>query len=358
MSSYTTSRTRLFIALLSVLLFGLAAYSLSHGALPTDFADIFAALPQSFAHFFGLGANPDPPQLVLVLAEIRIPRLFLAILVGAGLAMCGAVMQGLFRNPMADPGLLGVSSGAALGAVLSIVLGQQLFAVSLRASALGAWLLPLMAFAGGALSILVVHRLSVLNGKTDIATMLLAGIAVNAITGALIGLLSYLAAAEQLRGILFWGLGSLEGVERHKILICLLLTLPVLAWLPRYAAALNANLLGEREAQHLGIDMEKVKQRLILLVALVVGSLVSLSGIIGFVGLVVPHLVRLIIGPDHRILLTTAALSGAILLLATDLVARSVVAPAEIPIGIITALLGAPFFLYLLVRASRNKAVT
>jgi len=318
-----------------------------------------SVLPESLKAIFTTGNNVatnDPAtnsQLVMVLAEIRIPRLLLGFIVGAGLAICGTVMQGLFRNPMADPGLLGVSSGAALGAVLTIVLGNRLFAPLMPS--IGAWLLPAMAFAGSLICMFVVHRLSMINQKTDIATMLLAGIAVNAITGAVIGLLSYIADDTQLRDLIFWSLGSLEITDWSKLLVAMVFIIPALMVIPRYGHSLNANLLGESEAGHLGIDMEKVKRQLIVLVALVVGIAVSLSGIIGFVGLVVPHLLRILIGPDHRLLLPASALFGATLLIGADIVARTAVAPAEIPIGIITAILGGPFFLWLLVQFHRAR---
>ena len=382
MPSYATSRRRATLALLAALLLAVAAYSLTSGVISTSLWEVVSALPDALAVMFSLDRSAAPrastPQLAMILAEIRIPRLLLGLMVGAGLAICGAVMQGLFRNPMADPGLLGVSSGAALGAVLTIVLGGALFDMlgsmlggmlgdplgdPLGAPALwpieaiGPWLLPAMAFAGGVASILVVHRLSVVNGKTDIATMLLAGIAVNAITGAGIGLLSYIADDAQLRDLIFWSLGSLEITDRRKLLVALVFIIPALLWLPRYAPALNANLLGEREAGHLGVEMEKIKRQLIVLVALVVGISVSLSGVIGFVGLVVPHLIRILTGPDHRLLLPASALFGATLLIGADIVARTAVAPAEIPIGIITAILGGPFFLWLLMRFHHARSV-
>ncbi len=334
-------------------------YSLTSGVISTGVREVILHTPAALAAIFSshgglVGASPAVDgQLVMILAEIRIPRLLLGLVVGAGLAICGAVMQGLFRNPMADPGLLGVSSGAALGAVLTIVLGGEL--LGRLAVPLGIWLLPAMAFVGGLLSIFVVHRLSMVNRKTDIATMLLAGIAVNAITGAVIGLLSYIADDAQLRDLIFWSLGSLEITDWRKLLVAMVCIIPALLWLPRYGNALNANLLGESEAAHLGIEMEKVKRQLIILVALVVGISVSLSGVIGFVGLVVPHLMRILLGPDHRLLLPASALFGATLLIGADIVARSVAAPAEIPIGIITAILGGPFFLWLLVRFHRAR---
>ncbi len=359
--SYSKSRRRATLALLAALLLAVSVYSLSSGAIPSGLTEVLLRLPAALAAILSpLPVSPDGDaaadrQLVMILAEIRIPRLLLGLICGAGLAICGAVMQGLFRNPMADPGLLGVSSGAALGAVLSIVLGGALFGSVMPAAA--PWLLPGTAFAGGLASIFVVHRLSVVNGKTDIATMLLAGIAVNAITGAVIGLLSYIADDAQLRDLIFWSLGSLEITDWRKLLVAVAFILPALALLPRYGNALNANLLGESEAGHLGIDMEKVKRQLIVLVALVVGIAVCLSGVIGFVGLVVPHLIRLLTGPDHRLLLPASALFGATLLIAADIVARTAVAPAEIPIGIITAILGGPFFLWLLLRFHRARSL-
>lgn len=355
LTSYSANRRRAVLCLLSALLLMVAAYSLSSGAIPTGLWEVVARLPAVWAHLL----PPHPPdqaaadQLVMVLAEIRLPRLLLGVIAGAGLAVCGALMQGLFRNPMADPGLLGVSSGAALGAVLTLVLGG---AWSARLP-LATWLLPVTAFGGGLVSIFIVHRLSVVGGKTDIATMLLAGIAVNAIAGAAIGLLSYIADDVQLRNLIFWSLGSLQITDWRKLAVALAVIVPALLVLPRYGNALNANLLGESEAGHLGIDMEKVKRQLIVGVALVVGILVSLSGVIGFVGLVVPHLIRILTGPDHRLLLPASALFGAALLTAADIVSRTAVAPAEIPIGIITALLGGPFFLYLLVRFHRTRSL-
>jgi iron complex transport system permease protein len=341
------------LSLLALLLVVISLYSLTSGVISSSFGDVLLVLANGLGSLFSSTESGNNDQLSLIVFQIRIPRLLLGILVGAGLAICGTVMQGLFRNPMADPGLLGVSSGAALGAVLIIVLGLSWFGSLLHA--IGSWLLPLMAFAGGLTSIVVVYQLSKSNNRTDVPTMLLAGIAVNAIAGAFIGLLSYIADDTQLRDLIFWSLGSLEVTNWWKLAIGMALTLPAIVCIPFYANALNANLLGENEARHLGIDMEDVKKRLIILIALVVGVSVSLSGIIGFVGLVVPHLLRIMIGPDHRLLLPASALFGASLLVAADIIARSIVAPAEIPIGIITAILGGPFFLWLLVRFHKAR---
>ena len=333
----------------------MALYSLKSGAVDSGFADTFGALfnLMGLTGFSGEGAASE--RLGLIMGHIRIPRLILGILVGAGLAISGTVMQGLFRNPMADPGLLGVSSGAAVGAVAAIVLGLTFFGQWY--AQLGPWLLPVMAFSGSLLSLLLVYRLARVNNRIDIPTMLLAGVAVNAISGSLIGLLSYIADDTQLRDLIFWSLGSLEITDWTRLGIAAVLMVPCSIAILFYADALNANLLGENEARHLGIDIDRVKLELIVLVAMVVGIAVALSGVIGFVGLVVPHLLRLLVGPDHRLLLPAAALFGASLLVMADVIARTLVAPAEIPIGIITALLGGPFFLWLLVRYQRRQSL-
>lgn len=336
---------------LGVGLVGVGLVSLRVGAIGGGFGEVLGSLPGAVGVLvFGVGEG-EVSRLVFVLAEIRIPRLLLGAVVGAGLALCGGVMQGLFRNPMADPGLLGVSSGAALGAVGWIVLGGEVA----EAWVGSAWVLPVMAFGGAVGCLVVVYRLSLVYGRTDIATMLLAGIAINAIIGALIGLLSYVADDNALRAMVFWSLGSLAVTDWGRLGVVLVVLVPALGVLLRYGNALNANLLGESEAEHLGIAMERVKRQLICLVALVVGVAVSVTGIIGFVGLVVPHLVRIVLGPDHRVLLPAAAIFGAILLVGADMVARSVAAPAEVPIGMITAMLGGPFFLWLLVRFHRGR---
>ncbi len=283
-----------------------------------------------------------------VLLAIRLPRACLAVLVGAALAVAGASLQGLFRNPLADPGLIGVSTGAALGAAVVIVLGGTL-SLGVYAGLLDL-LLPLAAFGGGLLTTLLVYRIASREGRTEVATMLLAGIAFNAIAAAAIGLLIFLSDDQALRDLNFWLLGSLGGVTWDRLLVAApLMLLPALA-LPLLARPLNGLLLGETEALHLGFDVERVKRLAILLTALAVGASVALTGVIGFVGLVVPHLVRLTLGPDHRLLLPASALLGAILLLLADLLARTVVLPAELPIGILTSCVGGPFFLWLLLR--------
>ena len=281
-----------------------------------------------------------------VLMSIRLPRTFLGVLSGAALAVSGAALQGLFRNPLADPALIGVSTGAALAAVGAIVLGAGLTTLS----AFNALLLPVSAFSGGLLATWLVYRIASREGRTDVATMLLAGVAVNAIASAGIGLLVFVSTEQQLRDLSFWLLGSLGGITGSRILAVTPLLLCALVTLPFLARHLNALLLGEREAQHLGFHVERTKRLIVALAALATGASVALTGVIGFIGLVVPHLVRLMIGPDHRTLLPAVILLGASLMLVADLVARTVVLPAELPIGILTSCVGGPFFLWLLIR--------
>ncbi|ROZ81836.1 iron ABC transporter permease [Pseudomonas neustonica] len=296
-----------------------------------------------------------PTDQVLIIEHIRLPRTLMGILVGATLALTGAAMQGLFRNPLADPGLIGVSSGAAPGAALMIVLGSSLL------SALPSFVLPyatvLGAFAGGVITTWLVYRLGQSVQGTSVASMLLAGIAIAAISGAVIGMLSYLADDAMLRTLTFWNMGSLGSANYQRVAVLALCCALVWWRLPRQAKALNALLLGESEARHLGVDVERVKRELVLLTALGVGACVAAAGLIGFVGLVVPHLVRLLLGADHRRVLPVSMLLGASLLLLADVGARLLIAPAELPLGIITALLGAPFFLALLMRAQRRGGV-
>lgn len=283
-----------------------------------------------------------------VLLAIRMPRVVLAVLVGAALAVTGAAMQGLFRNPLADPGLLGVSSGAALAAVTVIVFG------GLLQGFLGAWLLPAVAFLGGLVVTFFVYTVSTYQGRTEVATMLLAGVAINALAGSGTGLLVFVADDNQLRDITFWSLGSLGGVTWTSLGAAAPFMLAAILLLPQLAGGLNAFLLGESEAGHLGVHTQRTKLAVIFLSAAAVGAAVSVSGIIGFVGLVVPHLIRLAIGPDHRVLLPASVLLGASLLLLADLFARTVVIPAELPIGIVTSLVGGPFFLWLLLRGRQR----
>lgn len=291
------------------------------------------------------------PQFKSILLDIRLPRIMLALLVGAVLASCGVVMQGLFRNALADPSLIGVSSGASLGASLVIVVTAGTLSVSPLA---GLSLVAFGAFTGGFVTTLLVYRVATSTLGTSVATMLLAGIAIGALSGAFNSLLSYFSDNQMLRQISVWQMGNLSGANSTKVILMSAVALCFIVFLPGHIKPLNALLLGESEARHLGINVQQVKRSLILLTALGVGVSVALAGLIGFVGLVVPHIVRLIIGPDHRWLLLASALAGSILLLIADCIARVIVLPAELPTGILTALIGAPFFVALLISQRRT----
>lgn len=313
--------------------------SLATGPMTLDIFNVFVPSQMS-------------PTEQLVLLHIRLPRTLLCLGVGAILALCGAVMQGLFRNPLADPGIIGVSSGAALGAALSMVLLAP-FTLLLPAW-LGASFTSLMAFMGGLITTLVVYQLARTPQGTSVSILLLAGVAIAALSGGILGLLNYLADDQTLRDLTLWQMGSMAQSDPFQLGLVCATAIGLTLLLRRHAHSLNALALGEAEAGHLGINVQALKRKLVLMAAVAVGISVAAVGIIGFVGLVVPHLVRLLVGPDHRRLLPLSALLGAWLLLLADMLARTVAAPAEMPVGIVTALLGAPFFLWLLLKQKRG----
>ena len=313
---------------------------------PTGFTPLGALHALSgFANVDGATARTAESMIIL---DIRLPRTMLGLVVGAALAMSGAVMQGLFRNPLADPGLVGVTAGAGLAAVTVIVLGAGALGAVL--GGLAFYALPLAAFAGGLITTTLLYAIATRQGRTSVATMLLAGIAIAALAGAATGMLIFVSDDQQLRDFTFWTLGSLTGASWEKVWVASAFLVVVIAALPTLAAGLDALLLGEGEARHLGIPVQLVKRLSVFAVAAAVGASVAVAGPIGFIGIVVPHLLRLVIGPRHAGLLPTSALLGAVLLVGADMVARTIVAPAELPIGIVTAILGAPFFLWLLLR--------
>ncbi len=272
-----------------------------------------------------------------VLLEVRLPRIVLGIVAGGGLAIAGAAMQALFRNPLAEPGLMGISLGGAMGAVAAIVLGASGLAGIAPA-----------AFAGSLAATALVYRLG--SRRPGMANLLLAGVAVNAICASVVGFFTYQANDIQLRNLTFWNMGSLAGANWALLAWLAPLVAVLSLLLLRDWRAMNALLLGEREAQHLGFDLKRLRRRLIVLTAMLVGPLVAVTGTIGFVGLVVPHLIRLPLGADHRWLLPNSLVGGAIALTLADWLARLVVIPAELPIGIVTSLVGGPFLLWMLSR--------
>lgn len=274
-----------------------------------------------------------------VLIEVRLPRIVLAVVVGAALALSGAVMQALFRNPLAEPGLVGISLGGAAGAVIAIVLGAD-----------GLWGIAPLAFVGSLIATALAYKLG--TRRPGVANLLLAGVAINAICASVVGFFTYQASDVQLRNLTFWNMGSLAGATWSMLAWIVPLVAVLCALLLRDWRVMNALLLGEREAHHLGFDIRRVRRRLIVLTALLVGPLVAVTGTIGFVGLVVPHLVRLPLGADHRWLLPNTIAGGAMALTLADWLARIVVIPAELPIGIVTSLVGGPFLLWMLTRKS------
>lgn len=325
----------------AALLLASLLFAAQQGAYELQGAAVLRALASALGLIDNGGGDSE-----LVFMHIRLPRLALGVAAGAGLALAGALMQGLFRNPLADPGLIGVSSGAALAAGVTIVLGAQHFPELPRS--LGSWSLVLMAFAGGLLVTALIYGLARGEGGVRVGMMLLAGIAINAMAGAGLGLLSFLATDEQLRNLQFWLLGSLGGARWSAVALVSALCAVALVWGLRLAPGLNAMALGEAQATLLGVPVERLKRHVVLVTALAVGAITATTGIIGFIGLVAPHCVRLIAGPDHRVVLPASALLGASLVVGADALARTVLQPAELPLGVLTAWIGVPFFLVLL----------
>lgn len=328
--------------LLTVLLIALVFSSL--------FGLILGAVNVPVLAFLEISSVSQTYQTILI--HIRLPRVILAACIGALLAMSGAVMQGLFRNPLADPSLIGVTAGASMGGSLMIFFLSSFAPFVLALGGVYASL-PLVSFGailGGLVAVTIVYALANKQQGISVATMLLAGIAITTLAGSVTTLLEFMADNEMLRRISLWHMGGFEGANYQRVSIALLMLLLAAAYFPRCAQSLNILLLGESEARHLGIHVETLKRRLIVVVATCVGISVALAGTIAFVGLIVPHIIRLLIGPDHRYLLPASALTGALLLVVADLLARLILAPAELPVGLVTALIGVPFFISLLRR--------
>ena len=317
----------------------IALISVATGAYPLAVSDIVRILA---------GMEVGNPVASMVLLEVRLPRFLLGFLVGAVLAVCGALLQGLFRNPLADPGLIGVSAGASLAAIAVIVLGGTWLGSWLAFA--GEWALPVAAFVGGSTTVFLAWCIASRAGQATVATLLLAGIAINAVAGAATGLLTFYATDDELRSLTFWTMGSLGHAGWKELAVGAPFMVLALAAALLLARPLDAFLLGESVAGHLGYPVARVKKAAVLVVGLGVGAAVAVSGLIGFVGLVVPHLVRQLLGASHRVVLPFSALVGGTLLVAADSLSRVVVAPAEFPIGLMMALIGGPFFLGLLMR--------
>jgi iron complex transport system permease protein len=348
-------RHRIVFAALGVALVVLVLVSASVGQLQVPLPEILGSLSR---HWNGLvqgigmpwlavpaGPAPAHPSGDATLWVIRFPRTILAVTVGAALGIAGAVMQGVFRNPLAEPAVIGVSTGAAVGACLVIVFGWAF---------LGPLTAVAVAFGTGVLTTLLVYAGARAGGRTEVVTIVLTGIAVNALGGAVIALLVFLGDTQQREQIVFWQLGSLNGTRWQDVAIAVPIVVAATIGCILIARRLDLLALGERQARHLGLDVERLRIGAIALVALLTAAAVAMAGIIAFVGLVIPHVMRMLLGPGHRALLPASALGGAVLLVAADIVARTAVPYAELPIGMITALVGAPFFFWLLRRTRRT----
>ena len=315
--------------------------ALSFGTVAIPLSDTLSSLINSFITI------DSASRADLVIQQIRMPRALLAGMVGALLGICGATTQGLFRNPLADPSLIGVTAGASTGAALTIFFASSLSDIG---GFTGLSLVSIGAFAGGSIAVIIVYKLATNTRGTSVATMLLAGIAITALAASLSNILEFFSDEQMLRRISLWRMGGLDGASYQRVTIIAIFSALILFILPRFSTALNALLLGESEARHLGLSVQSIKLKLILLVAAGVGVSVALAGTIAFIGLIIPHIIRLLIGPDHRYLLPISALGGAILLLISDTIARTIMSPIELPVGLVTAIIGAPFFISLLRR--------
>ncbi len=313
------------------------------------------AFSLSFSEILSTLLNPEENKIYYqVLVDIRVPRVILGVLVGVAFGISGAMMQTLFKNPLADPSIIGVSAGASAGVVIFMLLGN--FLPTLLYDGFLSYLsLPLSAFLGAAITIFAIYKLATIYNKVAVTVMLLAGIAINAMLGALVGLFTYVSTEEELKSFTFWTMGSLADGNMKIILIMIPIVIVTYIFAISKNVELNLMLLGEDEARNSGVNAEKLKKYIILFVSLAIGASVAFCGIIGFIGLVVPHIARLLVGSNHKFYLPLSAILGAFVLLWADSIARIIIAPAELPIGIITALLGAPFFLWLLIKNRQDS---
>ena len=336
--------THLLLSIL--LLFLLATVSLFVGVYDFE-TDVFSILTS----FFDSSVTVSEADWY-ILFDLRLPRIVMGILIGSMLAVSGTCMQGMFKNPLATPDLIGITSGATLFAAVSIVLGGVLKAFI--PESLHFYLLSLMAFVGSLLTMLLVYKIATVNGKTNVVMMLLSGVAITAIGFAFTGFLIYLSKEEELRDLTFWNLGSLAGATWMKNALLLAVLLLSYFFLLGKGKSLNALMLGENDAKHLGVQVEKIKKQIVVFTALMVGTTVAFAGTIGFVGLVIPYILRLLFKSNYQLILPLSAVFGSILLVVADTISRTIVAPSEIPIGILTAMLGAPVFILILIENKKS----
>jgi len=338
--------SKLFLLILVLILFIVSFISIGFGPVSISIEQILDIV----LYKLGILADQSAPSFNLthesVLWDIRMPRVLLGILVGLGLGCSGAILQGLFRNPLVDPGFIGVSSGAAVGAMVTIMFSAtiSLYFIDFFIP----FMLPILAMSGAFITTMLIYRMSKVSNKTNIMAMLLSGIAINALSGSIIGLFVSISSDSELRSFTFWTLGGLDNASWNIVGISSLFILTSFFTIYVIRKQLDIFMLGDAEAQHLGVNVESLKKKIILIASIMVGISVSFCGMIGFIGLVTPHIIRLFIGPKHKYLIPGAALLGAILLVFSDLIAKTIIAPAQLPIGVVTSSIGAPFFIWLI----------
>ncbi|WP_240181721.1 iron ABC transporter permease [Nocardioides sp. 616] len=337
-----TNRT-LVLGVLGVALLASMVFAAGAGQLHISAGEVVGSL----LHKVGIdaGSLPSHPQGESSLWRIRFPRIAMAVMVGAALGVAGAVMQGVFGNPLAEPGVVGVSAGAALAASAVIVFDVV---------ALGSWTLPVGAFLGGLVTTIAVYLLSRQNGRTEVVTLVLTGVAINAMAGGALAFLMFLGDTSAREEIVFWQLGSLNGARVEQVLVTAPLAVAGIAVSLVLARRLDLLALGDKGARHVGVNVERLRMTCIVVVAVLTAAAVAFAGIIAFVGLIIPHLMRMVVGPGHRALVPASALGGAVLLVLADLWARTAIAYADLPIGMLTSVVGGPVFFWLLRRARRT----
>lgn len=323
--------TKKFLFYVTLILLITVFLSIENGAAEASFLDLFVLEDNNLNNY--------------VLLNIRLPRLAMGLIVGAALSICGASMQGLFRNPLADPGLIGITSGATLAVGVLIVLFP-----SFLSGIFGLYALSLAAFFGAMITAIIITVIASKSSQLSIVHVLLCGIAINAIAGSLTGLLTYFSNDDQLRTLTFWTMGSISGSMWSQVIVCTSLVFPCLFIINRCAIGLNLLSLGEESAVYVGLNYHQLKLCILITVSITVGACVAVSGFIGFIGLVVPHIIRQFVGPNHKTLLPLSALLGSTLLVLSDLMARLIIAPAEMPVGLITSTIGGPIFLFMVIK--------
>ncbi|MAV64920.1 MAG: iron ABC transporter permease [Pelagibacteraceae bacterium TMED124] len=344
------SKNKLFILALSSILIILSILSIGNGPVSISFSQMVDILLYKMGFINDNSSFTNIHESVFL--DIRIPRILLGIIVGIGLASSGAILQGLFRNPLVDPGFIGVSSGAAVGAMVAIMFSSLISGYFFES--LIPFMLPILAMIGAFLTTIMVYKISKVYNKTNIMAMLLSGIAINALAGSIIGLFVSMSSDSELRSFTFWSLGGLDNADWQVVGISYAFILISFICIYKIKRKLDIFMLGDAEAHHLGVDVENLKKIIILIASIMVGISVCFCGMIGFVGLVTPHLVRLFIGPKHSYLIPASALLGAILLVSSDLISKLVIAPAQLPIGVVTSAIGAPFFIWLIFSQKRR----